>query len=48
MDKWIKMYTILIINVEKLGFFVKIATFVLLKRDCQKNEQKARSKYFCF
>jgi len=42
------MYTIFKKSVEKLAFFVKIATFVLLKRDCTKNEQATQSNNFCF
>ena len=47
MDKWIKMYTIFEILVEKLVFFVKFATFVLLKKFPAKKNKVSELKFFC-
>ena len=41
MHKWIKMYTIFEILVEKLVFFVNFATFVLLKKIRPKKNKKS-------
>lgn len=40
MDKWIKMYTIFEILVDKRAFFVNSATFVLLKKILSKKNKR--------
>jgi hypothetical protein len=47
MDKWIKMYTIFEILVDKLALFVNFATFVLLKKFPAKKNKVSELKFFC-
>lgn len=48
MDKWIKMYTILQTDVEKLVNIGNFTIFVLLKKTRTKKNKRCQKNYFVF